>query len=477
MKFKLSRIVLSLLLALMLVVMGSSDYFATGGAGEQYIKLDANGGTIFVPNVWNNSNGFNNTSDDAVIQAGQSIRETGVTYKDPTRLGYRFLGWAECAMETNEVIPGKPFLSTEEINNTKYNWDKIYKAQWEPLTGGVTNSITLGAFDNKTGEVDYDVTITIEADNVTYVGKGYLNIPEEVYSSWSGWVTETWEFTDRYIYVDKEYVKDSYTVETSISTILSSYLNPGIEYHCILTEEGEMVDASFMDKANDFFYSVSTEQPESYKTPSNELNVEVYGGDAIPDGLTMISERVEEGDIYYDALKLAQSRYNTSNILVLDLNLLDPEGNQLHQLDGIVEVFIPVDIQVEDGNTLVVFFLSPDGEVEECPSSYNISSETGKGYVVFATDHFSTYVITEVSEEVASNFGDSNSTDDYYDTELDVPVNGTDQTDPDEDTEVYDENMPHGCPGRGIFYGLVVGVVVVVAACILGIYFLRNRRK
>ena len=474
---RLSRLVLLLILTTMLVFISNGNYLATGGAGERYIKLDANGGTIFVPNLWNNANGFNNTSDDAVIQAGQSIRETGVTYKDPTRLGYRFLGWAECSMETSEVIPGMPLLSTEEINNTKYNWDKIYKAQWEPLTGGVTNSITLGAFDNKTGEVDYNVTITIEADNMTYVGKGYLNIPEEIYSTWSGWITETWEFTDSYIYVDKEYVKDSYTKETSVSTILETYINPGVEYHCILSEEGEMVDNSFLDKVNEFVYSVSMELPESYKKPSNDMNIDIAGGDAIPEGSTITSEIVEDEEVYLEALKLAQSQYNSSNVLVLEINVTDLDGNQLHQLDGIVEVIIPVDIQVEEGNTLVVFYLSPEGDIEECPSTYSVSSESGKGYVVFATDHFSTFVIAEVTEDIASNFGEWNESDDYYETEIDDSNLGTDLTDPDDDTEIYDEDIPHGCPGRGIFYGLVLGVVVVVAACILGIYLLRNRRK
>jgi len=78
------------------------------------------------------------------------------------------------------------------------------------------------------------------------------------------------------------------------------------------------------------------------------------------------------------------------------INLTDAANTQVHQLNGYVQVSVPMpaNITVKEGKAIVVYRLEDDGTLTRCDTTVE------NGVITFTTNHFSTYIVAE--EDVAA---------------------------------------------------------------------------
>ena len=129
--------------------------------------------------------------------------------------------------------------------------------------------------------------------------------------------------------------------------------------------------------------------------------------DALPEGTSLVVEQELRGTHYEKALYAAKVIAKTENIRVFDIELQKEDGGTIHQLDDYVEVRmeVPKDYIVGEDNTVVVYYLSEEGETEPCVTNYH-GEDPGNRYVTFLTDHFSVYFFMETSQKQAAQILD-----------------------------------------------------------------------
>ncbi|MBE5867667.1 MAG: hypothetical protein E7293_01705 [Lachnospiraceae bacterium] len=129
--------------------------------------------------------------------------------------------------------------------------------------------------------------------------------------------------------------------------------------------------------------------------------------DALPEGTSLVVEQELRGTHYEKALYAAKVIAKTENIRVFDIELQKEDGGTIHQLDDYVEVRmeVPKDYIIGEDNTVVVYYLSEEGETEPCVTTYH-GEDPGNRYVTFLTDHFSVYFYMETSREQAAQILD-----------------------------------------------------------------------
>lgn len=90
---------------------------------------------------------------------------------------------------------------------------------------------------------------------------------------------------------------------------------------------------------------------------------------------------------------------------VVDFGLTDINGTPIHQLDGYVEVTIPMqqacNHALAAGRTITVYRLEENGTLTKCDTSV-VTNPDGTQNIVFKTNHFSTYIFAEEMIEVTS---------------------------------------------------------------------------
>ena len=75
----------------------------------------------------------------------------------------------------------------------------------------------------------------------------------------------------------------------------------------------------------------------------------------------------------------------------MEINLTDAANTQIHQLNGYVQVSVPMpaNITVKEGKAIVVYRLEDDGTLTRCDTTVE------NGVITFKTNHFSTYIVAE----------------------------------------------------------------------------------
>lgn len=134
---------------------------------------------------------------------------------------------------------------------------------------------------------------------------------------------------------------------------------------------------------------------------NNEISI-VGNQEYLPAGASFTCANVESGDQYNlaaDAIR--QKLSNNTNFKVLEMNLRNAENGEIHELNGYVNVTLPIPagLSVNNEKTLVVYRLEADGTLTKCDTNVE------NGYITFATNHFSTYIIAEqslVKEQISS---------------------------------------------------------------------------
>jgi hypothetical protein len=124
--------------------------------------------------------------------------------------------------------------------------------------------------------------------------------------------------------------------------------------------------------------------------------------DIVPNGAKFTSSNLTSGATYDFAVGVVAQRIGANtNFAVYEMNLTDQNGTAIHQLDGKVNVTLPIPegLNAAAGNVLVVYRVNDDGTITRCDTA------TANGFLTFATDHFSTYAIVEESASGAASAG------------------------------------------------------------------------
>lgn len=101
--------------------------------------------------------------------------------------------------------------------------------------------------------------------------------------------------------------------------------------------------------------------------------------------VTLASKPISKSSETYKAVKEAAKDY--SDITLLDIQLLDQDGNAITALNGKVSVTVKV---VGDANT-VLYFNDADNSVE------NLGGTVKDGFITFETSHFSYYAMAKTA--------------------------------------------------------------------------------
>lgn len=164
-----------------------------------------------------------------------------------------------------------------------------------------------------------------------------------------------------------------------------------------ITEEVDKTFASFDDTV-DFANGSERTVINNGITIKGDISV-------IPEGAKFeVAALAKTSKSYVSAEKALSEKKLDGKFTVQEINLINAEGTQLHQLDGYVIVTLPVPegFTVSSTKTIGVYRLEEDGTLTKCTSS------VVDGKLSFSTDHFSTYVFVE--EEITTQNVDTPST-------------------------------------------------------------------
>lgn len=128
-------------------------------------------------------------------------------------------------------------------------------------------------------------------------------------------------------------------------------------------------------------------------TATGDSNVTISGSDEyLPDGAKFDIAVIKKGNVF-DTVKnlIKKAIASVKNWAVYEMNLKDANGTEIHQLNGYVQVVMPIPtgLSVSDKQTLCVYRVDGDKMIA-CETTVK------DGKVYFNTNHFSTYVVAEV---------------------------------------------------------------------------------
>lgn len=110
----------------------------------------------------------------------------------------------------------------------------------------------------------------------------------------------------------------------------------------------------------------------------------------VPAGASFSSDALTEGDTYNRAAEaVSKNLSGVTKFAVYEMNLTDASNVAIHELGGFVNVTLSVPAGFDSGKTLTVYRVEDNGTLTKCTTA------TANGYLTFATNHFSTYIIAE----------------------------------------------------------------------------------
>ena len=359
--------------------------------------------SIFV----NCDGGSCHTSDGYDLIDGENIGEVGNTVSsvwefddNPTAIDKDFIGWYIYEKETGKRIDGTGLLTTEQVNNyiiPDYVINIV--AQWTPREGYPVTNNAFFVFWNAQGEPCYDVKVSIIHDGICYSGYGFVSIPEYIYSTWSKTVTYRFEPSNGvYTMYDGKWTNEAYEYDGTAREFKNVRMRNS--YISANTTGKGSDKTSPRNKVNDWFYQASFVEPEVSVIKKEAAGTVIADSDIIPDNYTVETQVYQSGVSYDAALQAAKASCGTDNVVVVDISLKDEHGAKVTQLSDYVDVRvdIPTAYTIQQGNTVVVYYLNEEGILEECETVYH-EEDSDNRYVTFKTNHFSVYVLAESKVE------------------------------------------------------------------------------
>ena len=137
-----------------------------------------------------------------------------------------------------------------------------------------------------------------------------------------------------------------------------------------------------------------TVQQTTAETPvSQPVTAALADADGVlPTGATIAAATVTSGAAYEKAVEVIKAQVSgLGEYSVMEINLTDAANTQVHQLNGYVQVTVPMpaNITVKEGKAIVVYRLEDDGTLTRCDTTVE------NGVITFKTNHFSTYIVAE----------------------------------------------------------------------------------
>ena len=194
-------------------------------------------------------------------------------------------------------------------------------------------------------------------------------------------------------------------------------------------------------------------------TESRKINVkgnsDVYvlgNSKYIPTGAVFASNEIASTSEEFKAVKELVEKLDAINIkdyFAYDMTLTKSDDTEIHQLDGYVEVTLPVpeNIKLNDNQHIVAYRVNDDNTLTKC------ETDTKDGVITFKTDHFSTYIFI-VEEDTAS----------IIDTVENI-------------NKDVKESIESNSDSAFITIGTVLGVAVTICVVVLVILIIRMIRK
>ena len=142
--------------------------------------------------------------------------------------------------------------------------------------------------------------------------------------------------------------------------------------------------------------------------------------DVVPEGTTLVAEKVTSGDNYNVVVKAVEEEL--SKFVLYDISLV--KNSVKVQPNGNVKVSIPLP-DGYDASKIVVYRVADDA------TKTKLDVTVKDGYITFETDHFSNYVVgeekTETAEETSTEATDTSTKSNTAKRELDnTPKTGSD---------------------------------------------------
>lgn len=151
-------------------------------------------------------------------------------------------------------------------------------------------------------------------------------------------------------------------------------------------------------------YSSDSGQAMRKISPAGNSEISIVGKEEyIPEGSKFACVPLTSGDVYDWAKEIVSQKINKiSGYQIFEMSLTDASDVAIHQLNGYVNVTLPIPdgLSTSNGKKIAVYRIEDDGTLTGCDTT------TENGYVTFATDHFSTYVIAEETAAGAPKTGD-----------------------------------------------------------------------
>lgn len=435
-------------------------------ADGESVRIDCDGGTFRIF-AWANAfdQGYH-------VPIGQSMAENKCHLEDATDMGRDFTGWNIYAQSDGRLL--ESMLTTQQVLDYKIPCSVKIVAQYNNRPGAPVTDIIYAAVDNDTGDVVWDAKITLIYDGVSYSGYGYVSISKEVYSKWTKKITYITEAPGWYQRMNNKWVDGTKDVYQGTP---SDFRRHKSQYFMFSkTGKGKEIEHP-RSKINEMFYQASLTEPNISIAETVNADTMISDTSVIPSGASMEKEIYKSGKTYDAALAAAQSKYNTSNIMVVDLELKDSNGASIHQLSQSTQVRldIPSDYVIQTGNTVVVYYLEDDGTLTECPTTYH--EENGNRYVLFETNHFSPYVMVEVPEKVEepeevptedTQIEDTTEKPEGTEVEKDTETTESENTNSTEDADNNGSNPDGVLP--------IIIVVIVALAVVAGILIAKKKK-
>lgn len=230
-----------------------------------------------------------------------------------------------------------------------------------------------------------------------------VNIPETVANHTLSEMTPT-EYVDWY-YSDGNFAGVS---EETLATYKASFLTKitddlGISADtkakfCTICEYWEKLENAPSETPSETPSVTPSETTSAYVSVSLNDNSGV-----LPAGTTLTVESITSGDVYERVTAIIQQKINgLGQFVVMEMNLIDTANTQLHELNGYVQVSIPIpsNLSINSEKTIVVYRLEEDGSLTRCQTTVE------NGVITFLTNHFSWYVIVEENAVTSPKTGD-----------------------------------------------------------------------
>ena len=173
-------------------------------------------------------------------------------------------------------------------------------------------------------------------------------------------------------------------------------------YYLKITGSGSS-NASGNDSGSDNGPSESGQNMRRVFAEGN-VDISIVGvEDYIPSGAKFTSTELTSGDVYNQAAQIVSQKISgATGFKVFDMNLADASNVAIHQLKGYINVTLPIPegLSADNGKRLVTYRMEEDGSLTKCDTA------ASNGYLTFATNHFSTYIIVEEAASTSPKTGE-----------------------------------------------------------------------